>query len=88
MKKTFATHGSGWRHFIWCDFRNASCGSGLYRHRGLQITTSAFPQSLVSQVPIYGLNRDLRDVAFVLFAFICCLIWYVRSVKLDKEGSQ
>jgi hypothetical protein len=40
------------------------------------------------QFPIYRLNRDLRDVAPILFAFICCLIWYVRSVKLEKENSK
>jgi hypothetical protein len=38
--------------------------------------------------PIYSLNRDLRDVGPILFAFVCCLIWYVRSVKLEKEDSK
>ena len=36
--------------------------------------------------PIYRLNRDLRDVAPILFAFICCVILYRYSVKLDKEN--
>jgi hypothetical protein len=40
------------------------------------------------QFPVYRLNRDLRDAAPTLFAFICCLIWYVRSVKLEKENSK
>lgn len=40
------------------------------------------------QFPIYRLNRDLRDVAPILFAFICCLIWSVRSVKLEQKDSK
>jgi hypothetical protein len=47
-----------------------------------------FPMPAYHQFPIYRLNRDLRDVAPILFAFICCLIWYVRSVKLEKEDSK
>ena len=47
-----------------------------------------FPMPSYHQFPIYRLNRDLRDVAPILFAFICCLIWYVRSVKLEKQASK
>jgi hypothetical protein len=44
-----------------------------------------FPIPSYHRFPIYNLNRDLREVAPILFAFICCLIWYVRAVKLEKE---
>jgi hypothetical protein len=47
-----------------------------------------FPIPTYHKFPIYSLNRDLREVAPILFAFICCLIWYVRSVKLEKEGTK
>ena len=47
-----------------------------------------FHISSYHRFPIYSLNRDLRDVAPILFAFVCCLIWYVRSVKLEKEDSK
>jgi hypothetical protein len=48
----------------------------------------SFPIPSYHQFPIYRLNRDLRDVAPILFAFIGCLIWYVRAVRLEKEGSK
>ena len=47
-----------------------------------------FPMPGYHQFPIYRLNRDLRDVAPIIFAFICCLIWYVKSAKPEKENSQ
>jgi hypothetical protein len=47
-----------------------------------------FPIPSYHQFPIYRVNRDLRDVAPIIFAFICCLIWYVRSVKPEKENSK
>ena len=41
-----------------------------------------FPIPSYHRFPIYRLNRDLRDVAPMVFAFICCLIWYVKSARL------
>jgi hypothetical protein len=37
--------------------------------------------------PIFRVNRDLRDVAPILFAFISCLIWYLWSAKPERENS-
>jgi hypothetical protein len=47
-----------------------------------------FPVPSYHRFPIYRMNRDLKEVAPILFAFICCVIWYVRSVKLEKEDSK
>lgn len=47
-----------------------------------------FPMPSYHQFPIYRLNRDLRDVAPIIFAFICCLIVYVKLAKLEKEKSK
>ena len=45
-----------------------------------------FPVPSYHRFPIYSLNRDLRDVAPIIFAFICCLIGYVKLVRLEKEN--
>jgi hypothetical protein len=40
------------------------------------------------QFPVYRLNRDLRDVAPIIFAFTCCLIWYLKSATPEQENSK
>jgi len=41
------------------------------------------------QFPIHSLlNRDLRNVAPIIFAFICCLILYVQLPNPEKENSK
>lgn len=35
--------------------------------------------------PIYRLNRDLRELAPTVFAFICCAIVYCYSLRWGKE---
>jgi hypothetical protein len=44
-----------------------------------------FPVPSYHQFPIYRLNRDLRDLAPFFFAFICCLILYIRSAKPENS---
>jgi len=45
-----------------------------------------FPIQGYHRFPIYRLNRDLRDAAPILFAFICCLILYVHAVRSEKSS--
>ena len=45
-----------------------------------------FPIAGYHHFPIYRLNHDLRDVALIVFAFICCLILYRYSVRSQTTG--
>jgi hypothetical protein len=48
-----------------------------------------FPTRSYHQFPIHSLlNRDLRNVAPIIFAFICCLILYVQLPNPEKENSK
>ena len=38
--------------------------------------------------PIYRLNRDLREVVPIVFAFIYCAIVYRYSLRLEKGNSK
>ena len=37
---------------------------------------------------VYRVNHDLRDLALILFAFICCLIGYVKTSAPEIETSK
>jgi hypothetical protein len=47
-----------------------------------------FPIPSYHRFPIYRLNRDLRDLAPIVFAFIACLIGYFRLDQLERENSK
>jgi hypothetical protein len=47
-----------------------------------------FPIPSYHRFPIYRVNRDLKEVAPIVFAFICCLICYVRLANSEKENSE
>jgi hypothetical protein len=50
---------------------------GTYR-----LPQPAFSIPSYHRFPIY---RDLRDVAPIVFGFVCCLIGYVKLARLEKE---
>jgi hypothetical protein len=56
----------------------------------IYVGTYRLPQPALSipsyhRFPIYRVNRDLRDVAPIVFGFVCCLIGYVKLARLEKE---
>jgi hypothetical protein len=55
----------------------------IYIHT-YQIMPHIFPLPGYHRFPIYRLNRDMRDVAPIIFAFLCCLICYLRLAKPEK----